>query len=383
MDAILPSYTVFAGTAGRCGLYVHTLGLVRGLAEAGHAVTLISFQKDFFSEPLKGTGINVVHCPLPDLPSAWQTYRVWSKAVKPFAGTRAVLCRGVGGASSLSILLALWRRFERVYTIEHGMADLGQIAWGNSAPARTIARQVKNRLACAVVHRAIAVSEATRESVVRVYNFDPLKIVSCHNWVDTDKFRPDTEQRQKIRDRLCVEHDCFVVGYVGRVVKEKRVDLLINGFADFKRRNNVSSRLVIVGVGPLMESLQNLVTELGISDSVNFVGWVDNPAPWHCAFDVEVLAGYAESFGLGAIEAMACGTILLANNKGGTREFVDHLKNGFIAPIERPEDLSEWLSVIVQKQKTELDEIKTNARDMVAINYSYNKKIKTWISCLD
>ena len=379
----LSPYTIFAGTAGRCGLAVHTTQLVHGLASAGHAVTLVAFEQDYFTDWLSNSPVNVIHLPLPESPLPWRTYEAWSRALRTLPCERAILARGIGGATSLPILLALRRYFRRVYTIEHALADLPQIAWGRSPRRRTAFRYLRNLLACQLVDRAIAVSEATRQSVIREFNFAPSRIHTCLNWVDTDRFRPDGDGREEIRRTLKITNDYLLVGFVGRLVREKRPELLIRGFAEFLSRARKPAKLVVIGVGPLEDELHRLARILNLGNSVHFAGWIENPAPWQSAMDIQVLPSFSEPFGLSGLEAMACGAIYLTHQGGGSGEFVSHGSNGFLTPLNEPTQIAKWLSHIESLSEHDRRRIKVAARDTTTTRFSVNVGLSRLLEALD
>ena len=363
----LPSYAVFAGTSGRCGLGVHTIDWVRPLAEAGYPVTLIAYDKDFFSAYLKDSPVRVVHLPLPDSGTFQETFRAWSRALKPYPAQRAVLTRGVGGSCSLSVLAALRYRYPRLYTIEHAMANLPQIAWGKPELEQSPLRTARNKLAAWLVDRSISVAECTRQSVIDQYGFPENKIVTCHNWVDVDRFKPDRETRARLRAEYGIDENAFVIGFVGRLVKEKRVDVIINGFAEFMASTTRESHLVLVGAG-MTDALRELTTELKLTDRVHFVGMVSDTAPWMSAIDTLILASDSEAFPLVGLEAMASGVVFLAQPVGGIPEYVEHGENGFLANMGTSKQLAVlWLKI----SNMALDErmrIQANAR-RTAVEY--------------
>lgn len=378
----LPSYVVIAGTTGRCGLGVHTIDWVRALADGGYPVTLIAVQKDYFTSYLKDSPARVIHLPLPDNAPFHETFRIWSMALKSYPAQRVVYPRGVGGASSLSILAALRYRYPRLYTIEHAMANLGQIAWGKSEPKHTPIRAIRNSVAAQLVTRSIAVSECTRQSVIKHYDFPPDKIVTRHNWVDVERFRFDPEARIQLRSRLGIGKDDFVIGFVGRLVKEKRVDAILRGFAEFVATSTRKTHLVLVGDG-MLKVLSDLATELGITDRVHFVGMVDNSAPWMSSFDTLVLASESEAFALVGLEAMASGTILLAQPVGGLLEYVRHGINGYLSRLDSSEQFATWWAKIAGMVTAERKNIQENARSTAVEQFSTSVKLAAFLEALD
>lgn len=379
---ILPSYVVFAGTTGRCGLGIHTIDWVRPLAEAGYPVTLIAYAKDYFTPYLKDCPVRIVHLPLPDNASFYETFRIWSNALKPYPAQRAVFTRGVGGASSLSILAALRYRYPRLYTIEHAMANLPQIAWSKPEPRHTLVRTIRNAIAARLVNRSIAVSECTRQSVIQCYDFPADRIVTCHNWVDVERFHPDPLSRTRIRFSLGLGEDDFLIGFVGRLVKEKKVDAILRGFAAFVAVSPRKAHLVLVGDG-MLNILRDLAIELGVADRVHFVGMVNDTAPWMRALDTLVLASDSEAFPLVGLEAMASGIIFMAQPVGGLPEYVEHGQNGYLAHLGTPEQFTAWWTIIAELGPIDRARIQENARRTAVELFRQTINLTVFLEALD
>ena len=92
-----------------------------------------------------------------------------------------------------------------------------------------------------------------------------------------------------------------------------------------------------------------MADELGIRDSVTFTGPVpqDRLPSYYSAADVYVLPSHAESFGLAALEAMACGTPVVVSRVGGLKTFVDNAKTGYLVPWRCPEAFAQRLDMLL------------------------------------
>lgn len=101
-------------------------------------------------------------------------------------------------------------------------------------------------------------------------------------------------------------------------------------------------RLKILGEGPEKNNLKKLADQLKISDNVDFVGWVNNAelVYYYNSFYLSVFPSLMESFGVAALESMACGTPVITSNADGYKEIVNE-KVGVIVPIRNFERLSE------------------------------------------
>jgi glycosyltransferase involved in cell wall biosynthesis len=110
-----------------------------------------------------------------------------------------------------------------------------------------------------------------------------------------------------------------VIGTVGRLEPQKRLDLLLRAFGAVRQRAP-EARLVVVGDGSLRDRLEKLARKLGIGDACQFLGHRLDVAGLHDAFDMFVQSSEYEGTPNAVLEAMAMGTPLVATDVGGTSE---------------------------------------------------------------
>lgn len=125
-----------------------------------------------------------------------------------------------------------------------------------------------------------------------------------------------------------------IVIHVSNFRPVKRVPVVVQVFDRIRRR--VPSRLLLVGDGPDLAAAHRAARDLGISDLVHAAGAQQDVLPLLSIADVFLLPSAQESFGLAALEAMACEVPVVASNVGGLPEVIEHGVTGFVHP---PDDL--------------------------------------------
>ena len=206
------------------------------------------------------------------------------------------------------------------------------------------------RLVAQGADRVICASEGERRVLIDFYGVSPERTVQVPCGVDTDHFRP--MPRDGIRRELGLSQDEPLVLYVGRIEPLKGIDILLRAAAETEGR----FRLLVVG-GDGKEArrkaeLQQLADELGIAGRVAF----RDAAPheqlplYYNAADICVVPSYYESFGLVAVEAMACGVPVVASRVGGLLETVRHGETGYLVSRRCPEPFAERLELLLDNE---------------------------------
>lgn len=133
--------------------------------------------------------------------------------------------------------------------------------------------------------------------------------------------------------------------------KDEKILMHISNFRPVKRLNDVidifakvaqevPSRLLLVGEGPDLPKVQMRINQMGLQDRVHFLGKQDDVAQVISVADVMLLPSEKESFGLVALEAMACGVPTIGSIAGGIPELVTHGETGFLSPIGNTDDMA-------------------------------------------
>jgi glycosyltransferase involved in cell wall biosynthesis len=187
----------------------------------------------------------------------------------------------------------------------------------------------------------IAVSARTASEWSRTLQVPTGRIDVLHNPIDTARFRPDAAARKSTRDELGVDDDCIVIGYCGRLIREKGVDILLRAVASLVADKRPVKLIVLGSDGqnvvlygePLEPKLKSLAHELGIAGAVAFLGARPDVERWYNAMDVVVAPSvYSEPFGLVVAEALACGRPVIASRIGGIPEIMTGPLDEFLVP---------------------------------------------------
>lgn len=129
----------------------------------------------------------------------------------------------------------------------------------------------------------------------------------------------------------------------------KRVGDVVEIFARVSEK--VPSKLLLVGEGPELTKIQCRIRQLGLEDRVHFLGKQEDVAQVISMADVLLLPSEKESFGLVALEAMACGVPTIGSNAGGIPELVTHGETGFLSDIGDVEDMAKNTERLLTNEK--------------------------------
>jgi 1,2-diacylglycerol 3-alpha-glucosyltransferase len=160
-------------------------------------------------------------------------------------------------------------------------------------------------------------------------------------------------------------HDKFVIVSVGRVAKEKSIDVLLKGYANFIHEFQIPSKFIIVGDGPSRFDLEILVSELKINEHVVFIGAVSSeevPIYYHLG-DAYVSASITETQGLTFMEAMASRLVVLARYDENLIDTIVDQKTGYF--YEDKNDFAHKLNMIVNLPDKTKKRLLDNALDTV------------------
>jgi glycosyltransferase involved in cell wall biosynthesis len=242
-----------------------------------------------------------------------------------------------------SYVIPLWARCP-TFLIHHGSYEGYPRAFGwwtrNKARAAYSLSATRATVVCTV-------SEHSKRDMVRFYGMKPERIHVVPDGVDTELFRPIPEQDALTGWRTKIfGSDIPYIVYVGKPVERRNLSLLIKAFGLLKKQKKISHKLLIVGADlPGTSPFRQVIASEGLINDVLVIGYVGHqemPLVYNSA-DLLVYPSSYEGFGMPVLEAMACGTPVIALNNTSFSEFaggVAHLlENAEIPTLKQSIDL--------------------------------------------
>lgn len=201
-----------------------------------------------------------------------------------------------------------------------------------------------------------AVSKYLADETREVFRIDK-DIRVIHNFVDNRRFRP--VEKRCDRSEFALENE-FLLAHVSNFRPVKRTLDVIDVFE--KVSEQLPAKLLLIGEGPDTILARRQINKKHLGDRVVFLGNQNRvEAILPCA-DLFLLPSEEESFGLAALEALACGVPVIGTSGTGLVEVVDDFKNGFLLPVGDTSSMAR-AAISLLKDKNRLDDFKKNAAD--------------------
>jgi len=201
-----------------------------------------------------------------------------------------------------------------------------------------------------------AISQYLRERTLREFDIQN-NIQVIYNFVNCDVYQRDPDRAQH-RSEFASNDEKILV----HLSNFRPVKRLLDVIEIFDRvRKEVPSRLLLIGDGPDRSQAEWLTVQKGIHEQVVFLGKQDRVNEKLALADIMLLPSELESFGLAALEAMACEVVPLATNVGGIPEVIEHGKSGYLADVGDVKTMAGYAIELLSDEKR-LGEMAKQAR---------------------
>lgn len=198
-----------------------------------------------------------------------------------------------------------------------------------------------------------AVSEHLRKETYESFQItNGIEVIP--NFIDLEKFKK--QKKEHFKKAICPNGEALVV-HTSNFRKVKRVQDVIKVFANL--HNEIPSKLLMIGDGPERSRAEGMCRDLNITDDVRFLGKLEAVEEVLSVADLFLMPSEKESFGLAALEAMACEVPVISTNAGGLPELNVHGVTGFMSNVGDVEDMTRNALFVLDKNN--LPKFKANA----------------------
>jgi glycosyltransferase involved in cell wall biosynthesis len=206
-------------------------------------------------------------------------------------------------------------------------------------------------------NQIVSLSEGVKENLVKRYKikpdhiqviYNPVDLMSIHQKIEQGEMAPEHEALFEIEDKVIIT--------AGRLVEQKDQRTLLYAFA--KVNHQQSSRLIILGEGPLKDELIQQAIDLNIQDRVHFIGFQSNPYIYFEKADLFVLSSLHEGFSHVIAEALATGTPVVSTNcKSGPEEVLNYGEYGELCEVGNVNEMADKMLQILRLSEEERAEV--------------------------
>ncbi len=353
------------------GMNVYVRELARELGRRGLAVDVFTRSQDPSIRRISrrlGDCVRVIHLPAgPEAPYnknlIYDHLDEFVDGVHAFAAAESIRYDVLHSHYWLSGLVARDLRTAWGTPIVHMFHTLGELK--NRVAQAPDEMEPPRRIACEgeimrFADRLIAATALERDQMAALYGADPARVSIVPPGVDLGKFRP--LPCSEARARIGLPPDHHMVLFVGRIQPIKGIDTLIRAIAlVLERRPALRNHISLSLVGGAddaapdseMMRLKALREDLGIGDLVTFLGSRDQDTlvDYYTAASMVVVPSFYESFGMVALEAMACGTPVIASDVGGLSLNIADGFNGYLVASGDVEELAYKITLLLTQDE--------------------------------
>ncbi len=190
-----------------------------------------------------------------------------------------------------------------------------------------------------------AVSQSLKEETLRTFNIQrDIRVI--YNFIDFGRFRKVDKDHFK---KIIAPEGEYIIAHTSNFRKVKRVEDVIRIFQ--RIRQHVPSKLLMIGDGPERPNAERLCREMNLCPDVRFLGKQDAIEELLAICDLFLIPSESESFGLAALEAMACEVPVISSNSGGLPEVNVHGVTGFLSAPGDVESMAQHAIVLLTNEE--------------------------------
>lgn len=217
------------------------------------------------------------------------------------------------------------------------------------------------------------VSKEALDVFIKKKAFSKSKSIPIYNGIDTELFKYNSLQREKIRQSLDVNNDDSLILSVGRLTAAKDYPNLLKALLELPDK----FKLVIIGDGEARNEVELTILNYGLERRVKLLGSIADVAAYYSACDIYVSSSKWEGFGLVVAEAMSCQCLVVATNAGGVAEVVGDMN--YIVPVSNPQLLAKKINEVMNYDEEIKRKIMLRNRGVVSKLFSVDIIVDEWM----
>lgn len=352
---------IFLGEAGS----IHTIRWVNSLSEKGIEVILVSLKGNFDNVEKISKKVKIIYLPfgtkLGYYLNIFALKRIISKE-KP----DLINAHYASGYGTLGRLSGFNKKLLNVWG-----SDVYDFPNESKVKKRIIEKNLKNYTAIASTSYCMA------EETKKYLENKSKEIFITPFGVDTEKFKNLNIEKKENE---------ITIGIVKTLTEKYGIEYLIKAIKELENildiENYKKIRLLIYGKGELKNKLEDLTKELQIEDKVIFKGYISNEDVPKALNEMDIFVVpsilNSESFGVVAVEAMACEVPVIVSDVDGLKEVVVNNETGFVVPKRSSKEIANKIKILIENSDT-VKKFKKNARERVLKLYDWNKNVDNMI----
>jgi glycosyltransferase involved in cell wall biosynthesis len=227
----------------------------------------------------------------------------------------------------------------------------------------------------------VAVSKSLMDEMLTNTSLSAPKTKLIYNGITTADFqKPKSDD---LRQRFGWADDEMIVGSLGNIRPAKGYDILLRAAAVL-RDKGTKVRFVIAGQcnTRLYDELEQLRKELGLEDTVQFLGYMDDPAGFLSSIDMFLSSSISEGMPLSAIQAMVARLPVLATRCGGYLELITHEENGWLVEVGSPDAIAEAINHL-SENKDMINRLAEHAHQHAVENFDTDVMMARYMAVYD
>ena len=348
---------IFLGEAGS----IHTIRWVNSLSEKGIEVILVSLKGNFDNVEKISKKVKVIYLPFGTKLGYYLNVFALKKIIskeKP----DLINAHYASGYGTLGRLSGFNKKLLNVWG-----SDVYDFPNESKLKKRIIEKNLKNYTAIASTSYCMA------EETKKYLENKSKEIFITPFGVDTEKFKNLNIEKKENE---------ITIGIVKTLTEKYGIEYLIKAIKELENildiENYKKIRLLIYGKGELKNKLEDLTKELQIEDKVIFKGYISNEDVPKALNEMDIFVVPSildsESFGVAAVEAMACEIPVIASSVGGLKEVIVDKETGYLVPKKDHKEIAKYLKKLIldKNLRTSLGE---NGRKRVLENYDWNSNV--------